>query len=116
MRYDLTSMELFIAVAEERNVTRAARRCHLAVSALSKRIAELETQAGAPLINSIGNLGGFVGPFMIGMVKRNGNNATQGLLFLAALVAVAFVMTLLIRVANTSEPQPAQPLMQAKER
>ena len=50
MRYDLTSLDIFIAVAEERNLTRAARVRHLAVSAISKRITELEAQAGSPLL------------------------------------------------------------------
>jgi DNA-binding transcriptional LysR family regulator len=50
VRYDITSLDLFIAVAEERNLTRAARLKHLAVSAISKRITELETQAGSPLL------------------------------------------------------------------
>ncbi|MCC6076543.1 LysR substrate-binding domain-containing protein [Pseudomonas sp. GCM10022188] len=50
MRYDLTSLDLFIAVADERNLTRAARLRHLAVSAVSKRISELEEQVGSPLL------------------------------------------------------------------
>lgn len=50
MRYDLVSLSLFVAVAEEQNLTRAARRKHLAVSAVSKRIAELEQQIGTPLM------------------------------------------------------------------
>jgi DNA-binding transcriptional LysR family regulator len=50
MRYDLTSLDVFTAVAEEKNLTKAARRKHLAVSAVSKRISELEAQAGAPLL------------------------------------------------------------------
>ncbi|MDF0729233.1 LysR family transcriptional regulator [Pseudomonas entomophila] len=50
MRYDLTSLDLFITVAQERNLTRAAALKHLAVSAVSKRISELEAQAGAPLL------------------------------------------------------------------
>ncbi|WP_426198574.1 LysR substrate-binding domain-containing protein [Pseudomonas sp. DC3200b2] len=50
MRYDLTSLDLFLTVAEERNLTRAARLRHLAVSAVSKRVSELEQQAGAPLL------------------------------------------------------------------
>ncbi len=50
MRYDLVTMDVFIAVAEERNLTRAAQRLHLAVSAVSKRIAELEEQVGSPLL------------------------------------------------------------------
>ena len=50
MRYDLVSLALFVAVAEEQNLTRAARRKHLAVSAVSKRITELEQQIGTPLM------------------------------------------------------------------
>jgi DNA-binding transcriptional LysR family regulator len=48
--YDITSLDLFITVAEERNLTRAARLKHLAVSAISKRISESEAQVGAPLL------------------------------------------------------------------
>ncbi len=39
MRCDLTSLQLFVAVAEEANLTHAANRQHLAVSAVSKRLA-----------------------------------------------------------------------------
>ncbi|WP_455921223.1 MFS transporter [Pseudomonas putida] len=58
------------------------------------------------VINSIGNLGGFVGPSLIGMVKGNSNSAANGLLFLSALLAAGFVMTILMRVTN-KEKQPA---------
>jgi MFS transporter, ACS family, tartrate transporter len=50
------------------------------------------------VINSVGNLGGFAGPFAIGYIKGAGKSATPGLLFLSALLVVAFVMTLLIRI------------------
>jgi DNA-binding transcriptional LysR family regulator len=50
MRYDLTSLEIFVNVAECGNLTRAAERQHLAVSAISKRIGELESLAGTPLL------------------------------------------------------------------
>lgn len=50
MRHDLVSLKLFVAVAECANLTRAAEREHLAVSAVSKRIAELEDLAGTPLL------------------------------------------------------------------
>jgi len=50
VRYDITSLDLFISVAEERNLTRAARIKHLAVSAVSKRITELEAQVGSALL------------------------------------------------------------------
>jgi len=48
--YDLTSLDLFITVAQERNLTRASRIKHVAVSAISKRITELEAQIGSPLL------------------------------------------------------------------
>lgn len=50
------------------------------------------------IINSIGNLGGFVGPFFIGYVKGNSDSATTGLMLLAGLVFIAFLMTLFIRI------------------
>ncbi|MEA1028036.1 LysR family transcriptional regulator [Pseudomonas sp. N-137] len=39
-----------ISSSQERNLTRAARIKHLAVSAISKRISELELQVGSPLL------------------------------------------------------------------
>jgi DNA-binding transcriptional LysR family regulator len=50
MRYDLTSLEIFAAVADAANLTRASEQQHLAVSAVSKRITELEELAGSPLL------------------------------------------------------------------
>lgn len=50
MRHDLTSLKIFVAVAECGNLTRAADREHLAVSAISKRVAELEALVGTPLL------------------------------------------------------------------
>jgi DNA-binding transcriptional LysR family regulator len=50
MRHDLVSLRIFIAVAECGNLTRAAEREHLAVSAISKRVAELEALARTPLL------------------------------------------------------------------
>ncbi|HEY3539017.1 MAG TPA: MFS transporter [Trinickia sp.] len=57
------------------------------------------------VINSVGNLGGFVGPFAIGYIKGSGHSATHGLLFLAALLVASFLMTFFIRVdeRNTAE-------------
>lgn len=59
------------------------------------------------IINSIGNLGGFVGPFMIGYIKGQGNSATTGLLFLAGLLVIAFLMTFLMRIAEHQAGQQA---------
>lgn len=49
MRFDLLSLELFVAVHEEGNIAKAAERHHIAASAVSKRIADLEAKLEASL-------------------------------------------------------------------
>lgn len=49
MRYDLTDLKLFIAIAEEGNVSRGAARCHLAPSSASLRLKALEESFGTRL-------------------------------------------------------------------
>ncbi|MGW3563868.1 MFS transporter [Streptomyces sp. NPDC000941] len=56
------------------------------------------------VVNSIGNLGGFFGPYAIGWAKGSTGSATGGLLFLGTLTAVAFVLTLAIRVGGGGTP------------
>ncbi len=58
------------------------------------------------VINSIGNLGGFAGPSLIGVVKGQSGSAATGLMFLSALLLVAFLMTLFMRVNNKEPGQP----------
>ncbi|WP_449432082.1 MFS transporter [Pseudomonas putida] len=58
------------------------------------------------VINSIGNLGGFAGPSLIGVVKGETGSAATGLMFLSALLLLAFVMTLFMRVGNKEPGQP----------
>lgn len=48
-RIDLVTLKLFVTVCEEEHLTRAADREAIAPSALSKRLAELETVLGAEL-------------------------------------------------------------------
>ena len=50
MRVGLISLRLFVAVGEELNITRAAERENIVLSAASKRIADLEASVGAPLL------------------------------------------------------------------
>jgi MFS transporter, ACS family, tartrate transporter len=49
--------------------------------------------AGIALINSIGNLGGYVGPFIVGWIKDSTNSFEMALYFLAAcsLASAAFI-------------------------
>ncbi len=50
MKLDLTSLSLFVTVAEERNIARAAARRNIAASAVSKRMLELELAFSTPLL------------------------------------------------------------------
>ncbi|MGE0797475.1 MAG: LysR substrate-binding domain-containing protein [Lautropia sp.] len=49
MRFDLTTLRLFVAVVAESSISKAARREHIAVSAASRRISDLEHQVGQKL-------------------------------------------------------------------
>lgn len=50
LRYDLFSMQLLTSVAETKSFAKTAALVHLTPSAVSKRIAELESRAGARLL------------------------------------------------------------------
>ena len=51
---------------------------------------------GIALINSLGNLGGFVGPYAIGWIKDATGEITLGLVVLAACSIMAGVVTFLM--------------------
>ena len=55
--------------------------------------------AGIALINTVGALGGFVGPYAVGLVKDATGSFTGGLLMLAALLFVSAIATLWLRSA-----------------
>jgi ACS family tartrate transporter-like MFS transporter len=52
--------------------------------------------AGIAMINSIGNLGGFAGPYVIGWLKGKTGSYAGGLYLVAATLAVSAVVTLLL--------------------
>jgi len=52
--------------------------------------------AGLALINSIGNLGGFVGPTVVGAAKEATGSFTRALLFLAAALALGGLLALIL--------------------
>jgi len=56
--------------------------------------------AGIATINSIGNLGGFVGPAMIGWIKDLTGSFQGGLYFVAALLVVSAVLTLALGLSQ----------------
>ena len=53
LRFDLTTLRLFLAVFEERSMSRAAEREHIAAPAISKRIGELESALGVMLFERL---------------------------------------------------------------
>ena len=59
-------------------------------------------------INSIGNLGGFVGPYAIGLIKDLTGNPMGGLVFLAALLMVSFAMMATPGIASAIKPVPVR--------
>ncbi len=72
--------------------------------------------AGIATINSIGNLGGFVGPFMIGWIKDLTGSFTGGLYFVAGLLVLSAVLTLVVassrRQSSAASLLTAQPIRQ----
>ena len=61
--------------------------------------------SGIATINSIGNLGGFAGPAMIGWIKDQTGSFEGGLYFVAALLLLSATLTLLL--ARSTRRQPA---------
>jgi MFS transporter, ACS family, tartrate transporter len=51
---------------------------------------------GIALINSVGNLGGFVGPYVVGWLRETTKTFEAGLYFLGGIVLVAAVLTLIV--------------------
>ncbi|HXR36743.1 MAG TPA: MFS transporter [Candidatus Binataceae bacterium] len=53
--------------------------------------------AGIALINSVGNLGGFVGPYLVGLVRQKSHSFSGGLAAMAAMLALAGCLALALR-------------------
>jgi DNA-binding transcriptional LysR family regulator len=53
LRFDLTTLKLFLAVVEERSMAKAAEREHITPPAISKRIGELEAALGVALFERL---------------------------------------------------------------
>src|SRR5689334_21879368 len=55
---------------------------------------------GIALVNSVGNLGGFVGPFLVGWIRNATGGFTAGLLSLAAILVIGAVIVLSVRTTR----------------
>ena len=59
--------------------------------------------AGIAAINSIGNLGGFVGPYVIGLVRTSTGQFKGGLLLVSAALAISGMVVLRVRPSHGSK-------------
>ncbi len=63
----------------------------------SETLAGAGAAAGIALINSVGNLGGFLGPYLVGWVRTRTNSFTLGLIFLALFPIAGAIVSLLTK-------------------
>ena len=61
---------------------------------------------GIALVNSIGNVGGFVGPFLMGWIREATGGFSAGLLTLAAILVCAAGLVLAIGTGSGKDPRP----------
>jgi MFS family permease len=65
--------------------------------------------AGIALINSVGNLGGYLGPFVVGALKQATGELASGLYFLTGVLLFGLVLTFIVyRVLERRHALPAQ--------
>jgi nitrate/nitrite transporter NarK len=64
---------------------------------------------GIALINSVGNLGGFFGPNVIGQLQARTGSFSPGMLAVAATLAIAAVLALLVPVDHGPETVQVEP-------
>jgi ACS family tartrate transporter-like MFS transporter len=67
---------------------------------------------GIALINSIGNLGGYVGPFIVGWIKQSTGSFEMGVYFLAGCAFTSAVITFFAtRATGAARQAPSQPVL-----
>ncbi|HBT0094944.1 TPA: MFS transporter [Klebsiella pneumoniae] len=65
--------------------------------------------AGIAAINSIGNLGGFVGPMMIGVIREQTGSYSWGLYFVAGLLALSALVVMILSARANKSPTAELP-------
>jgi ACS family tartrate transporter-like MFS transporter len=63
---------------------------------------------GIALINSIGNLGGFVGPYLMGWFKQQTGNYDVGLRVLAGAFIVGGILSISLKIRESEAPGPSK--------
>jgi MFS transporter, ACS family, tartrate transporter len=72
-------------------------------------LSDVAAAAGIGVINCFGNLGGFLGPYMVGALSNTSGSYRSGMLFLGgcALMASVLVLFVPVRPKPTSVPRPS---------
>jgi ACS family tartrate transporter-like MFS transporter len=60
---------------------------------------------GIALINSVGNLGGFVGPYLVGVIKDLTGEFKYGLIVLAVILLIGCFLTLVVKHSPTEDAE-----------
>ena len=69
-------------------------------------LSEAAAAASIGLINSFGNLGGFVGPYVVGFLTDRTGTYAAGIVYLGAMALVGSAMILSVRAARKSKDAP----------
>jgi ACS family tartrate transporter-like MFS transporter len=75
-------------------------------------LSEAAAAGAIGMINSVGNLGGFLGPYVIGTLQNATGSFEGGLLFLAVSTAISAAIILFLSLGDTPAPVPADLLPQ----
>ncbi|WP_213877910.1 MFS transporter [Pseudomonas sp. dw_358] len=104
--YMMGAVAMFLSAWLETPVLQLAALCFVAFSLFSctavfwtlpgRFFAGASAAAGIALINSVGNLGGYLGPFVIGALKESTGNLASGLYFLSAVLLCGLVLTAIV--------------------
>ena len=71
-------------------------------------LTESAAAASIGLINSLGNLGGFVGPLMMGYLVHRTHSFTAGLLYLVGSLCLSGILMLAVGAGRHALPQPSE--------
>jgi MFS transporter, ACS family, tartrate transporter len=67
-------------------------------------LAPSTSAGGIALINSVGNLGGFAGPYIVGAIKEHSASFSTSLIFLACPLIIAAILICCIKMHSATKP------------
>ncbi|MBU8828131.1 MFS transporter [Mycolicibacterium goodii] len=71
----------------------------------ASRLTGAALAGGLALVNTLGILGGFVGPFVMGLLESMTGNPVAGLWFVVALLVVGTAVSVTLKVRGASQPE-----------